>query len=100
MSRERQTKKEMFEFSTKSSKSLTLCREGGDLSVLLTTQQGLYDTIRYCKLSLFKACSAICLQCFDTVGWAAGRASSLLDRRLISKYLLQLCQGGISVELG
>ena len=38
----------------------------------------LLNTVIYCFISTaFVAFSACCLQCFDTVGWAAGRASSL-----------------------
>jgi len=33
--------------------------------------------VKPCSLLLFVRLLVICLQCFDTVGWASGRASGL-----------------------
>ena len=33
--------------------------------------------VRACELMLLLVICSICLQCFDAVGWAAGRASGL-----------------------
>jgi len=31
----------------------------------------------FVRLTIYCPCAFLCLQCFDTVGWAAGRASGL-----------------------
>jgi len=47
------------------------------LELVLQTAVKMLSSLRYFKYYLLVVVDQLCLQCFDAVGWASGRASGL-----------------------